>query len=346
MVTVDQVSNIISKIQKNKNSINRQDIVSLLKARNDAQKVLFEFAETVRKEQMGNKVYIRGVMDISNYCRCTCAFCGNSAKSKNINRYRLTKEEMIESIYYAKEIGIDVIHLASGEDRRFNVDDLFYTVEEIINLGLIPELVLSDIQKPLYKEFYQLGVRRYIMKFETSNPDLFAKVKTCHRSFEETINTMKYIKSLGYQFGSGNIVGLPGQTIEMLADDILLLKELNVDMASTSCMQPNMESEYAYQKAGDPILTLNFLSLLRMLLPNEKLCVPTNSTFGKEGKLKALKLGANELSLNITPRNHNGEYSIYSGKDRYKADLETTLGYIHNAGMTRSTYKEMYQVEV
>lgn len=333
---------IIDKLRKDKKSITLDETEYLLGVSGQEQADLFEYAKKVRYKQIQNKVYIRAVIDISNYCRCNCAFCGNSVSSSKVKRYRLPKEEMLKAVRKAKELGIDVVHFASGEDPKFNFEHLYETIEEVLMLDMIPEIVPGRLTDEQIHKFFEKGARRYIMKFETSDSALFSKLKACGRDLGNTIDAIKSIKKVGYKVGSGNIIGMPGQTIQSIAKDLFLLRELDVDMASTSVFTPNKESQLSDGKKGDAQVALNFLALLRTVLQNERLCISSNSTFGEEGKIQAIKIGANVLSLNLTPEEYKGNYSLYSGKDRYKADFETVLGFIERAGMVRSTCKEVY----
>lgn len=321
--------------------ISKEEIITLLEVRGEKQEELMNDASQIRKYHSKNKVYIRGIIDLSNYCKCNCSFCGNGAYVKDINRYRLEYEEIIKQIDFAKASGLDVIHLASGEDKKFDFDMLLKVIKYIKSKGMYSELALGRLTERQYKDIYDAGAQRYILKFETSDKALFKQMKNCSGTVDDLVNTLKMLKQMGFDIGSGNIIGLPGQSIESIADDILLLRNLNVSMASTSVFMPNKESLLSNAKKGDVNTALNFLSLIRISMPDKNLSIPSNSTFGEEGKIKALKIASNELSLNITPSQFANQYSIYTGKDRVKDGLVTISEKISLADMKQSTLQEM-----
>lgn len=321
-------------------NLSKEEIVDLLSSVGEKQKELRNHSREIREYHCKNKVYVRGVLELSNYCKCNCSFCGNAAYVKNICRYRVSYEDIIKQIDFAKNYGIDVIHLASGEDLNFDFEVILNAVKYMNKLDIYPELALGKLTEQQYLKLYQAGARRYILKFETSDEELFKKVKSCNgRTVDDIVGALKMLNDIGFYVGSGNIIGLPGQTIESIANDILLLKKLNVSMASTSVFIPNKESKLSEEKKGDAKLALNFISLIRSIMPNKNLSIPSNSTFGDDGKIEALKISANELSFNITPLQFSNRYSIYSGKDRRKDKMEVIHEKIKKARMEQSTIR-------
>ena len=266
------------------------------------QSQLFSIAESIRRKTCENKVYIRAVIEVSNNCWCSCNFCGNAVASRT-KRYRLSYEEIKAQVDWARAIGIDVIHLASGEDNNLDLDMIKKIIMYISSQGMYVELALGKKTENEYIQLFKAGAHRYILKFETSNPLLFSKVKDCHCSLQNIYQHLKILKKIGYQVGSGNIVGLPGQTVDDLVSDLYKIQDLEVDMASTSVFTPNAESTYCNEKS--------------------------------------LSIGANEVSLNLTPLRAANCYSIYTGKDRSKATLRETLAYIENANMRRASIREV-----
>ena len=303
------------------------------------QSQLFSIAESIRRKTCENKVYIRAVIEVSNNCWCSCNFCGNAVASRT-KRYRLSYEEIKAQVDWARAIGIDVIHLASGEDNNLDLDMIKKIIMYISSQGMYVELALGKKTENEYIQLFKAGAHRYILKFETSNPLLFSKVKDCHCSLQNIYQHLKILKKIGYQVGSGNIVGLPGQTVDDLVSDLYKIQDLEVDMASTSVFTPNAESTYCNESPGSTNIALNYLALLR-IMNKRNISIPTNSTFGIYGKQKSLSIGANEVSLNLTPLRAANCYSIYTGKDRSKATLRETLAYIENANMRRASIREV-----
>lgn len=319
----------------------KEFIVEYLKSDLDEASWIYKQAIKIRENECKKYVYIRAIIDVSNYCVCSCKFCGNSIQIKNTKKYCLNKEEIINAAREAQKFGIDMIHLASGENPNFNYNVLIEAISEIISMGLNCEIACGVLPFDVLVKLKQVGLERIILKFETSNNEIYDIYKTCHRTLNDTIRYIKNLKNMGFKVGSGNIVGFHNQSYFDLANDLLLLDRLNVNMASTSCLQANKEQPDELREVGDPILTLKFLSLMRLIMINKKLCIPTNSTLGKYGKIKALKLGANEISINFTPKKYAGNYSIYTGAKRHKSNYNETINIIREAGMELTTYNNM-----
>lgn len=317
-----------------------QELLQLLRLKGDECDKLFSIAAKKRSADFGKDVYIRGIIDISNYCICSCKFCGNAVKS-GISRYRMNGSDIIKAAENAKKLGLDIVHLASGEDAGFKFDDLLEAVKEISSMGMKIELALGNKD---YDELCQLkkaGADRFILKFETSDNKLFSETKLCSAKLADIYEKIDVMHSIGFQVGSGNIIGLPGQSEESIVNDFLKLNELKVNMSSTSVFMPNNESAFANEEKGDSSIALNFIALLRLFM-KRKVCIPSNSTLGTKGKRKALEIGSNVLSLNMTPQEYSGRYSIYTGKDRYKADIDVLREYVSSVGMELSSFSEMF----
>ncbi len=319
----------------------KEQLIECLQLKGEKQQELFEKAKNIRNSMCQNKVYVRGVLEISDYCCCNCKFCGNAAYVKKKTRYRMSLKEIKTQINLAKKIGLDVVHIASGEDKGFDFDILVNSVKYILDNGMYPELAVGKLKPKQYEELYRIGARRVILKFETSDKNLFGEVKTCNSSFGELWLMIQELIERGFHVGSGNIIGLPGQSIDSVADDLLLLKKLKVRMASTSVFMPNAESLFSKEDKGDPNIALNFIALLRCLKPFDSISIPANSTFGIEGKKAALQFASNELSLNITPEKYQNIYSIYEGANRAKSNLDTIKKTICDAKCELSTMKSV-----
>ena len=319
----------------------KEQLIECLQYKGEKQQKLFEMAKNIRNSKCQNKVYVRGVLEISDYCCCNCKFCGNAAYIKGKTIYRMTLEEIKTQIDLAKKVGLDVVHIASGEDKGFDFDILVNSVKYIFDNGMYPEVAVGKLKLKQYEELYRVGARRLILKFETSDKILFGEVKACNSCFEELLLLIQELIDRGFHVGSGNIIGLPGQSIDSVADDLMLLKKLRVRMASTSVFMPNAESLFSKEEKGNSNLALNFVALLRCLKPFDNLSIPANSTFGIEGKRAALQFASNELSLNITPEKYQNIYSIYEGANRTKSNLEAIRKTICDAKCELSTIKSV-----
>jgi len=207
-------------------------------------------------------------------------------------------------------------------------------------LGCTVELAIGDRPVNEYKEFYDAGARRAILKFETSNAQVFAEMKP-RESLEERLLMLLRLRKIGYRIGSGNIIGLPGQGTLDVAHDLLSTINLETDMASTSVFVPNRESALGGYQAGDWQTGLNYIALLRILSGDRRVSIPTNSTLGETGKYKALEIGALELSLNMTPADKQNRYSLYGGRDRFRAGMAEIKGKAEAFGYQVESFSKM-----
>lgn len=314
-----------------------ENLADFLAGENDD--VLFECAGKVRREKYNNDVYIRGIIDISNYCMCNCKFCGNACTSK-IDRYRLKTEQIIKSIKSAQEDGVDLIHLAAGVDNKINDKYLMPVLQYCEENGIDVEMAVGIKDIEIYDRLILKGVHRFIVKFETSNKVIFEDVKVCHNLYEEYIAFIRELKKKKVFVGSGNIIGLPGTSIEDMCNDIRLLSDLDLDMVSTSVFTANKESVFCNEKNGDKNLALRFIALANLIYNRKNISIPSNSSFGLDNKIKGMQLGANVLSVNYTNAEYEKNYSIYEGGDRIRANLLKTKEYINSAGMRCVSWKE------
>ena len=258
-------------------------------------------------------IELRGVIEISNYCLLDCKFCGN-AKSSNIKRYRLTKNEVIRSVDQAYELGIKVIHLASGYDLNYPKSDLIDIIKYIKSKNQIIELAIGKRNLEEFKEYYEAGADNIILKFETSNQFLLKSIGKNNIDLLELKNYLLKLKKIGFRVGSGNIIGLPNQTLDDIEADIEYLKELDLDFVSTSVFQPNVDSKFKFEKKGNDKLGYQFLKKLKEDKKYKEIRFSLNSTLG-DYKWIFLKEFGGMISLNLTPKN---DYSLYNGQNRKK----------------------------
>ena len=318
------------------------DVVRLLSAAEpDIQKAIFRAARENRESLFGRDVFMRAVIDISNYCRKSCTFCGNAATNKAVPRFRAEPQDIVHQAAIAREMGIDLIHLASGEDPGFGLDKLEKTVGAITGSGCTVELAIGERKIEDYRTLYAAGARRAIVKFETMNPQLFSRVKP-RENLEARIALLGQLKDIGYEVGTGNMIGLPGQGIEDVALDLLRTIEIQPSMASTSVFVPNKQSVLNDAGRGDAELGLVYLAVLRIMLGRRRVSMPTNSTFGPEGKYRALELGAVELSLNMTPNAHQHQYSLYEGRQRRKTEYHELAEKISTASFRLIPFSDFH----
>ncbi|MBR8830400.1 MAG: [FeFe] hydrogenase maturase subunit HydE [Chroococcopsis gigantea SAG 12.99] len=310
--------------------LDKSEIIRLLQAQGELQQDLFREARAVREEYGVDEVTLRGVIEISNFCQKNCDYCAMRASNPNLERYRLSIEEILSIVDQIKAANIGIAFLQSGQDPRED-EMLEQIIPEIKKKGMEVLLCLGEKPQETYANFARLGADSYILKFETSSPDLYKHI--AHTPLEKRLECVKSLQNLGYRVGTGNIVGLPNQTLEHLADDILLALSIKPDFVSSSPFIPNQETPLESLAYGNLNLTLNTLAIYRIALKN--CLIPSVSALEKTykgGQLMGLNAGANVLTINFTPDTFRNKYAIYS-KQRFVVSLEHALRTIEQAGL-------------
>jgi len=294
--------------------MNKKEILELLVSEDSEN--LFKKADEVRKLYCGDEVYIRGIIEFSNYCVRNCLYCGLRRDNKRIKRYRMREEEIIEIAKRIISQGVKTIVLQSGDDLAYKRDSISKIIKGIKKIADVA-VTLSIGERPWddYKAFREAGADRYLLKQETINEKLYEYLHP-GQSLMRRIKTLEYLKKLGYQIGGGNIVGLPRQTFKDLADDIIFLKDLEVDMAGIGPFIPQKNTPLKNYPSGDLNLTLKVLALVRINLPWAFLPATTAlATLNPErGQLEAFQIGCNVIMPNFTPKRYREKYSIYNNK--------------------------------
>ncbi|NLM45839.1 MAG: [FeFe] hydrogenase H-cluster radical SAM maturase HydE [Firmicutes bacterium] len=299
-----------------KNSLSKEEIIAVLLCESSHNDVLFRAADLVRKRHVGDAVHLRGIIEFSNYCRRHCSYCGLRCANKDLQRYRMTPDAIYQAALDAAALGYRTIVLQSGEDLFFDADTVAALVRRLKKLGVAVTLSLGERTYEEYRLWRKAGADRYLLKHETADPVLYQKL---HPDANQAgrLDCLSWLRELGYQVGSGCMVGLPGQTAEMLAADLLLLKELDVEMAGIGPFIPHPSTPLAEAAAGTAEMTLRMVALARLLLPLAHLPATTAlATIDGYGRTKALSCGANVVMLNVTPLEYRSMYEIYPNKNR------------------------------
>jgi biotin synthase len=276
---------------------------------------LFAEADRVRREQVGDAVHLRGLIEFSNTCGRDCAYCGLRRSNRAVSRYKMELEEIYQTAVTAAKLGYKSIVMQSGENGQYDTRAMCGVLRRIkADLGLAVTLSIGEKTRDEYAALKDAGADRYLLRFETSCARLFDQLKP-DSVFEERMRCLQWLRELGYQVGSGIMVGLPGQTHAMIADDILLMKELNLDMIGIGPFIPNPQTPLQGASGGTLDLTLRTLALIRIITKNTHL--PATTAMGsidREGRQKALRCGANVLMPNVTPVKYREHYQLYPGK--------------------------------
>jgi biotin synthase len=305
------VLNVLKKIDLKK-TLKREEIAALFKLQTKEElSVLYEIANNVRQREHGNASCVHGIIEFSNYCPNSCHYCG-IRKEQNISRYRLSVEEIIGIAKEAVEkYGFKALVLQSGEDFWYDDLKLETIVKELKKLGILIFLSLGLRSKETYHRLYQAGARAALLKFETSNPEIFSVMRPGF-TLAERLDLIKYLKEIGYVLATGFIVGLPGETEEDLLNNILLTKFLMPDMYSFGPLIPTLGTPLEKVSRVSKDLMLKTIAIARLVDSNSNILVTTAlETLAKDAKKEALLAGANSLMINVTPLKYRALYSIY-----------------------------------
>jgi len=315
----------------------RQEVLEMLSARGTEQRELFDRARRLRETHFGNRIVLRGVIEITNLCRVNCTYCPmRRDNTRKNNTFYLEAEEILAAAAQIKAHGIRVVFFQGGEVPQTTsllaeviprIRELFQgDVEILLNLG-----IKSFEEYALLKE---KGADSVILKYETSDADLHLR----HREepLQGRLDCIRSLQSLGYRVGSGTIVGLPGQSLESLAEDVLLSQALELDMSSGSPFLPAPGTPLEDCPSGNLETSLNTIALMRLTLP--KALIPSVSALERlqaGGQFRGMQAGANVLTINFTPDQYYKEYLIY-GKDRYRVRLGHVQSILAEAGLIHS----------
>jgi biotin synthase len=293
--------------------MDREEIIRCLES--DDTTELFRRADEVRRECCGDEIHLRGIVEFSNHCKRGCLYCGLRCANESLTRYRLSPEEILEASRDAFRLGYRTLVLQAGEDEGFSTETLCDVVRKIKSeLDVAVTLSVGEKSEREYEAMRRAGADRYLLKFETSNPELFRRLKP-DSSMEERWHCLDVLRELGFQVGSGMMVGLPGQTPAMIADDILRMASFDFDMLGIGPFIPHPDTPLAASAPGAVELVLKTVALTRIV--TRRAHMPATTAIGSidpEGRQKALGCGANVLMPNVTPPQYRKLYSIYPGK--------------------------------
>jgi biotin synthase len=296
--------------------LDREDIIELLNIEEpEALSRLFRSADEVRHTWVGAEIFLRGIIEFSNYCARSCLYCGLRRENRLLNRYRMDKDEIIAAAMEIKKQHIPTLVLQSGEDPFFTGPEIARLVETIKrDTGMIITLSVGERSFTDYRDFYNAGADRYLLKHETADGELYGDLRPGNH-LSERLECLSLLKALGFEVGTGNMVGLPGQTLETLADDLLLMKRLGADMLGIGPFIAHPDTPLHNAANGDLNMTLKTLAVARLLTRTTNIPATTaTEVINPGGRLRALACGANVVMPNFTPPGCKEGYAIYPGK--------------------------------
>lgn len=306
--------------RENKMQLTKEELIHHLKQQDYTN--LVALADQTREKYLGNEVHLRALIEFSNICRNNCLYCGIRCSNTNIKRYRLNEDEILKTTQSAVSLGFKTIVLQSGEDMYFDTLKLCHIIEQIKKYDLALTLSIGERTLEDYKAFKNAGADRFLMRIETTDKNLYHKLHP-NQSWEHRNKCLLQIKDLGYELGSGIMVGLPNQTIESIANDLLYLQQLKVDMAGIGPFIPHPQTPLAKEQGGTLDLSLKTMALMRLLL--EDINIPATTAMealSPKGQILALKAGANVLMPNLTLPNCRKLYELYPNKENAVQTLE------------------------
>ena len=326
--------NFFSVLEKAKTSsaLTPEDLVTLLSATEEQIPQLMAAADAVRLQTVGNQVHLRGIIEFSSYCSQRCCYCGLRADNKKIQRYRLTPEQILDTARAAVETGYRTLVLQSGEDTLFSEKCIAELTAEIKKMDVAVTLSCGERSYKTYQLWREAGADRYLIKQETADPALYRCLRPGH-TLQQRLQCQHWLKELGYQVGSGCMIGLPGQTVETLARDLQLMKEMHIDMSGMGPFIPHPETPLRQNHTGSVSMTIKMLATARLFMPWLLLPATTSlASLHPQGRELALRAGASVIMPNVSPEAFRTLYQIYPGKLNtrnsmadYRAEITTLI---------------------
>jgi biotin synthase len=305
----------------------RNDIISLLQSEGEDRTLLFRKSAEIKERYIGKKVWFRGLIEFSNICSKDCLYCGIRKGNKNLTRYNLSDDEILAAARFAYENHYGSIALQSGEIESLYVTDrienLLYRIKELSSGELGVTLSLGEQDYEVYKRWYDAGAHRYLLRVESTNQKLYEKIhpNDSKHDFNNRLKCLKSLQDIGYQTGTGVMIGLPFQTMDDLAGDLLFMKEFDIDMCG---MGPYIEhADTPLIKHSGKLmplserfdLTLKMIAIIRIMMKDINIVAATAlQAIDPMGREKAVKIGANILMPNITPGKYRDSYKLYDNK--------------------------------
>ncbi len=305
----------------------KTDIITMLSATGEAQKMLFAKAKEVKEREVGKKVYYRGLIEFSNICSKDCYYCGIRKGNSQVSRYNLSDEQILKAAEFAYKSNYGSFVMQSGEINSpaftKRIENLLREIKRLTNDELGITISLGEQTEETYQRWFNAGAHRYLLRIESSNRELFQKLHpdNANHSYEKRLECLHILKKIGYQVGTGVMIALPFQTLEHLADDILFMRDFDVDMVG---MGPYIEHTdtplYQFRNDLIPIkerfdLALRMIATLRIVMRDINIAAATAlQAIDPIGREKAVKVGANIIMPNITPGLYRNNYKLYENK--------------------------------
>jgi biotin synthase len=311
------MQNLIDKLHREK-VLSQAELVTLLKcSETEHSHYLFSKSRAVADQFFGNKIFVRGLIEFTNFCKNDCYYCGIRKSNLNTERYRLQAEDILSCCEHGYELGFRTFVLQGGEDLWYSDEKMISIISSIKKSFPDCAVTLSLGEKTYeqYLNFYKAGADRYLLRHETANAEHYAKIHPLGLSAANRQRCLFDLKQIGYQVGAGFMVGSPYQTIENLAEDLLFIKKLEPQMIGIGPFIPHHDTPLAQYPAGPLNLTLMLIGILRLMLPNA--LIPSTTALGTihpHGREMGILAGANVVMPNLSPVEVRRKYLLYDNK--------------------------------
>ncbi len=319
----------------NQKQFNRENIIALLNADADDKKLLFKKATEIKRKYIGNKVHLRGLIELTNNCSKNCYYCGIGASNANIKRFMVSMPEVEKAIHFAYDNNYGSIVIQTGEIQTKEfvsyIERILKAIDIIGKGTLGVTLSCGEQSIETYQRWKNAGAHRYLLRIEASNKSLYYKLHPQNKkhNFETRLQALKNLKTCGYQTGTGVMIGLPFQTIDDLANDLLFMRNIDIDMCGMGPYIEHIDTElYKYRhlmptNSQKVDLSLKMIAILRIMMKDINIASTTAmQTLINGGREMALKAGANIMMPNTTPGHYREQYALYQGKPGLSEEAE------------------------
>ena len=312
------MSQVLLDKLEDRGALSHAEYVELLQNRTpELTEELFARARRVRDRIYGPQVFLRGLVELTSFCRNDCYYCGIRRGNRNAERYRLTPEQVLASCAVGYELGFRTFVLQGGEDEYFTDERVAELVRGIKERcpGCAVTLSLGEKSYESYRRLREAGADRYLLRHETANPEHYRKLHPENLTLENRLRCLRDLRSLGFQTGAGFMVGSPGQTLDCLAQDLAFLADFRPEMVGIGPFMPHHDTPFAQEPAGNMDLTLFLLGMLRLMLP--AVLLPATTALGSihpRGRELGVLAGANVIMPNLSPPDVRSKYLLYDNK--------------------------------
>ena len=322
------MKHLIDRLAAERN-LNDEELLALITMEDgEADRYLARRAAAVRDRVYGKEVFIRGLIEFTNYCRNDCNYCGIRRSNRNCSRYRLTQEQILGCCEAGYDLGFRTFVLQGGEDPWFTRDRITELVRAI--KGKFPDCALTlsvgEKDRETYQEWFDAGADRYLLRHETADPDHYGLLHPKELSLENRMRCLRDLKDIGYQTGCGFMVGSPGQTPQMILRDLRFIQEFRPQMVGIGPFIPHKDTMYRDENAGSAALTLRLLAILRLMLPD--VLLPATTALGTvlgDGRQQGMLHGCNVVMPNLSPEDVREKYALYDNKLNFGAEAAESV---------------------